>query len=236
MKWFWFILGFSIFLIISAGVNFFYQKEIVDFFNSIGWSKMVGFFSGAWWSSIPTLMLAAGVIVAIWQIIEARKSTNAQTAITVFRELRNPETVEKLRLIYYLSEDELKNISIEQRKETDHLIDQYGALEVWVDNGIIDKKIAMEAGPAALRCWYRLHSYIKSTRNKRGYYGDNFEALVRLALDHFRKNKLRVQFWPAGHPDEDINLIIELEKAELRPRSLQEIKRDRKKGESLKGL
>lgn len=229
MKWFWFILGFSIFLITSAGVNFFYQKEIVDFFNSVGWDRLAGFLSGFWWNSISTLMLTAGVIIAIRQIIEARKGTNAQTAITIFRELRDPETVETLRRIYYLSEDELKDMPTEREKEIDHLIDKYAALEVWVDNGIIDKKIAMEAGPAALRCWYRLHSYIESTRKKRGYYGDNFEAFVRLALDHFRKSKLRVKFWQVGHQDEDIDLVIELEKAELRPRKLKEIKRDRKK-------
>jgi len=180
--------------------------------------------------AIFTWFLAGGLFFAILQVHQARRSTNAQTAITLFREIRNPETLETLRRIYELTEDELEDIPIERGKEIDHLIDKYAALEVWVDNGIIDKKIAMEAGPAALRCWYRLHSYIKSTRKKRGYYGDNFEAFVRLALDHFRKSKLRVKFWQAGHQDEDIDLVIELEKAELRPRKLKEIKRDRKKG------
>ena len=91
--------------------------------------------------------------------------------------------------------------------------------------GIIDKKIALEAGPPALRCWYRLHSYIESVRKERGYYGDNFEAYVRLALDHFRRNKMQVKFWREGHQDEDIDLVIELEKSELHPRSLKEIER-----------
>ena len=114
-------------------------------------------------------------------------------------------------------------------EDIDHLIDKYGALEIWVNTGIIDKKIAVEAGPAALRCWYRLHSYIESTRNTRGYYGDNFEAFVRLALDHFHKNKMRVMLWPAGHKDKDVNLVTELQDERIRPRSLKEIKNDRKK-------
>jgi hypothetical protein len=225
-----YIIILGVLPLILVVLSFFYQQELVDFFTRLGWGKFAGFISGPWWTnSIPALILAWGVGVAIWQINQARKSTNAQTAITVFRELRDPETVEKLRLIYELTEDGLEDIPIEMGKEIDHLIDKYGALEVWVDSGIIDKKIAVEAGPSALRCWYRLHSYIENVRKKRGYYGDNFEAYVRLALDYFRRNKIQVKFWRAGHQDKDIDLVIELEKTELRPRSLKEIKRDREK-------
>jgi hypothetical protein len=176
-----------------------------------------------------TWLLAGGLFFAILQVYQARKSTNAQIALELFRELRNPETIERLRLIYELTQDDLKDIPIEKSKEIDHVIDKYSALEVWVANGIIDKEIAVEAGPPALRCWYRLHNYITSVRNRRGYYGDNFEAYVRVVLDHFRKNKMHVRFWREGHQDEEIDLVIELDKEDLRPRSLKEIKRDRKK-------
>ena len=179
--------------------------------------------------AIATCVLVLGVVAAFWQIRQAKKSINAQTALEVFRELRDPKTVETLRLIYNLTQDELKNMPIEKSKIIDHLIDKYGALEVWVDRGIIDKEIAIEVGSPALRCWYRLRSYIENTRNQRGYYGDNFEALVRLALDHLHKNKMRVKFWPAGHKDKEVDLVTELQDKKIRPRSLKEIKRDRKK-------
>ncbi|TES82784.1 MAG: hypothetical protein E3J92_03970 [Dehalococcoidia bacterium] len=180
-------------------------------------------------AAIATCVLAGSVFLAFWQIGQARRSINAQTALDVFRELRNPETVETLRLIYELTQDDLKNMPIETSKEIDHVIDKYAALEVWVNNGIIDKKIAMESGPPALRCWYRLHSYVESTRNKRGYYGDNFEALARLALDYCRKNKIQVLLWQEGHKGEDIDLIAELQDERIRPRSRKEIRNDRKK-------
>jgi len=176
-----------------------------------------------------TWFLAGGLFFAILQVYQARKSTNAQTAITIFREIRDPESVETLRLIYNLTQDELKNMPSEKSKIIDHLIDKYSALEVWVNRGIIDKEIAIEVGPPALRCWYRLHSYIENTRNQRGYYGDNFEALARLALDHFHKNKMRVKFWPAGHKDKEVDLVTELQYEKIRPRSLKEIEKDRKK-------
>jgi hypothetical protein len=190
--------------------------------------------------AIATCVLAAGVGVAIWQLIvtrknekeqleATRKSINAQTALEVFRELRNPETVETLREIYELTQDDLQDMPIEKSKRIDHLIDKYAALEVWVDKGIIDKEIAIEVGPPALRCWYRLRSYIENTRNQRGYYGDNFEALARLALDHFHKNKMRVKFWPAGHKDKGVNLVTKLQDKRIRPRNLEEIKKDREK-------
>jgi hypothetical protein len=224
------IIILGILPLILVILSFFYQLELVKFFNSLGWGKIAGFVSGPWWTnSIPVLILAWGVGVAIWQISQARRSINAQTALEVFRELRNPETIEKLRLIYELTQENLQNIPIEKSKEIDHVIDKYSALEVWVANGIIDKEIAVEAGPPALRCWYRLHNYITSVRNRRGYYGDNFEAYVRVVLDHFRKNKMHVRFWREGHQDEEIDLVIELDKEDLRPRSLKEIKRDRKK-------
>jgi len=180
--------------------------------------------------AIATCVLAGSIFIAFLQIRQTRRSINAQTALDVFRELRNPETIETLRLIYKLTQDDCEGMPIEKSKKIDHLIDKYAALEVWVNNGIIDKKIAVEAGTSALRCWYRLHSYIESTRNKRGYYGDNFEAFVRLALDYLHKNKMRVKLWQEGHKGEDIDLVTELQDEKIRPRSLKEIKRDRKKG------
>lgn len=178
--------------------------------------------------TVATCILAAGVFLAFWQIVQARRSTNAQTAISMFRELRGPVTVEKLRLIYELTKEDFKDIPVEKSKEIDHIIDKYAALEVLVENGIIDKKIAVEAGPPALRCWYRLHAYIKSTRDRRGYYGDNFEAFVRRTLDHFCRNNMCVKFWRVKNKDEELDLVIELNKESLRPRSLKEIKKDRK--------
>jgi len=211
----WFLAGVAIYFIIKNWGG--------DYWDIGTWQVV---------AAIGTWILAGGVVYAFLQVRQARKSTNAQIALELFRELRNPETIERLRLIYELTQDDFKDIPIEKSKEIDHVIDKYAALEVWVDNGIIDKKIAVEAGPSALRCWYRLHSYIESARKRRGYYGDNFEAYVRLALDHFHKNKIKVKLWRESHQGEDIDLVTELQDERIRPRSLKEIKRDRKKGEA----
>jgi cbb3-type cytochrome oxidase subunit 3 len=190
-----------------------------------GWTAI-----GAIATAVATIFIIGGIIFAFRQISEARKSTNAQSALELFRELRNPETIEKLRLIYELTQDEFDNLPSEKSKEIDYVIDKYGALKIWVDTGIIDKKIAVEAGPSALRCWYRLHSYIKNVRDQRGYYGYNFEAFVRLALDHFRKRGIWVKLWQEGHQGEDVDLVTELQDERIRPRNLKEIEKDRKKG------
>jgi hypothetical protein len=229
--WLWIcIIILGVLPLILAVVSFFYQSEWVECLTSKGWDKLAGFISGPWWTnSIPALILAWGVVVAIWQINETRKSTKAQLVVEVFRELRNPDTIETLREIYELTQDDLQDMPIEKSKKIDHIIDKYAALEIWAAKGIIDKEIAVEVGPTVLRCWYRLHSYIENTRRQRGYYGDNFEALVRLALDHFRKNNMRVMLWPAGHQGEEVNLVIDLQDEKIRPRSLKEIKKDRRK-------
>ena len=61
--------------------------------------------------AIATCVLAGGIGVAIWQIIEtrrstnkqlnaARESTNAQIAVELFKELRSTDALKKLRSIY----------------------------------------------------------------------------------------------------------------------------------------
>ena len=59
----------------------------------------IGLLAGIWATSqnwtilaaIGTWLLAGGIVFAIVQVREARKSTNAQLAVELFRELRSKE-------------------------------------------------------------------------------------------------------------------------------------------------
>jgi hypothetical protein len=189
--------------------------------------------------AVATWVLAMGIGIAIWQIYEGRKSTNAQTAVRIFQELRAPGAVEKLCSVYNLPYDlstteGINNLKDEEKKDIDYVLDRLDVLAVLVAEKIIDERLAIYAyaGVGALRCWYKLHQYIKEERKKRGYYGDNIEEFTRRSFDYFKKEGIQVRLYKKGAEDKSVDLMRELEKAELCPRSLNEIKRDRKKKES----
>jgi hypothetical protein len=190
--------------------------------------------------AIATCVLAGGIGFAIWQIREARRSTNAEVAVDLFEDLRNAETVEKLRSIYDLESDDFKCLPSDKKKEIDYVLDRFEMLGALTLNKIIDKKLAIEtyAGPPALRCWYKLCHYVREEQETRGYYVENYELFVRLCLDYFKKANVRVMFYKKGKEDEGIDLLTELEKNQLSPRSTRKIKREREgdnQKRSLKG-
>ena len=105
MKWVLVIISIILLLIVgSAILGYFYQKEIVDYFNNLGWSRLANFASGPWWNSLPSGILSISVLTSMWfifwQIVEARKSTNTRIALDLYKELRSPEAINKLRIIY----------------------------------------------------------------------------------------------------------------------------------------
>ena len=165
-------------------------------------------------------------------LLTARNSTNAQIAMGLFKELRDSETIEKLRSIYNLNPEDFENLQDDKKKEIDYILDRLDTLGNLVTEGIIDKKLAIETygGPPALRFWHKLKDYIRAKRDDRGYYGENFEIFTRLSLDYFKEAGIKVKFYREGEEDKGIDLVTELQRDELRPRSLKEIKRDRKKG------
>lgn len=191
-------------------------------------------------AAIATIVLASSVFIAFWQIKQGRRSTDAQIAMGLFRELRHKETIDKLRLVYKLTENDLGNLSDKTKKDNDienkrnaidYLLDRLDTLGNLVAKGIIDKKLAIETygGPPALRFWYKLKDYIRDEQNRRGYYGESFEGFVRLSLDYFKVKNIPVNFYWDGDKNR-VDLITELHRPELRPRSLREIKKLREEG------
>jgi len=175
--------------------------------------------------------VVGGAGFAIWQIREARRSANAQVAAGLFEDLRNAETVERLRSIYDLESDDFKCLPSDKKEEIDYVLDKFDMIEALTLNKIIDKKLAIEtyAGPPALRCWHQLYKHhVKGERKKRGCYVENYEAFVRLSLDYFKEAPIKVKFYRKGKESEGINLVSGLQRDELFPRSLKEIKKERR--------
>lgn len=183
-------------------------------------------------AAVATSVLALTIFVAIWQIKEARRSTNAQIAVSLFSELRSPEVIRMLRSIYALTQDDFKNSTIEKKMVyflIDHVVHRFDLLGGLVRKGIIDKELAIEsyAGPPALKCWYQLcKHYIKKARDERGFYAENYEDFARRSLDYFKERHIQV-FWRKGKEEAAIDLVIELQKEELHPRSMEEIEQER---------
>ena len=109
-----------------------------------------------------------------------------------------------------ISEDQLKSGEIENKSiehKIDYILDRYDTLGSLVKHGIVDKDIAIEtyAGTSALRFWYRLVTYIKAMRRKRGYYATNFEDYVRKSYNYFQDRNIEVWFY--SKCEESIELI-----------------------------
>jgi len=219
----WIVVGFVLVLI------------YLFLYGAVNWQVLTGF---------ATWVLAGGIGVAIWQIIvtrentnqqlaETRKSTNAQIAMDLFKELRDEETIKKLRVIYDSVYDMSKPIDIKDLKghkknDIDFVIDRFDVLGVLVDKGIVDDKLAdVYAGTPSLRCWYILREYIKEVRKERGYFGDNLEGFARLSLEHFKKTHIKVKFYKKYEEDKGIDLVERLQEKVLQPRCFEKIKKDR---------
>lgn len=177
--------------------------------------------------AMATVVLAGGVFFAVRQIREAKRSTNAQIAVDLFEDLRNAETVRKLRSIYGLDARDFKYLPSRQKLEIDYVLDRFDMLGALTLNKIIDKKLAIEtyAGTPALRCWYKLWHYVRKEQERRGYFDENYESFVRLCLDYFKKANIPVMFYQEGEEGKEVDLIAELEKDDLSPR-----KRVRRRG------
>ena len=232
--WIW-VITLGVLTLVVVVLSFFYQKELVEFFTRLGWNKLAGFVSGPWWTnSIPALILGWGVGVAIWQIIEARKSTNAQIAMDLFRELRDKKTMAEIRKIYDLPDNYSEPKDEYQKGIIEYLISRLNVLGVLVEKGLIDKELAPNAyaGTTSLRCWYKLHKYIWKERCKRKYFGEYFEDYTNRCCQHFEDNNIEVGF---NTIDDLVKKLLNAKKEQdkskkrLYPRSMSEIKRARKR-------
>ena len=193
--------------------------------------------------AIATCILAAGIGVAIWQIIETRRSaakqlnaarlsTNAHVAIEISRELRSEENFNSLREIYSYRPEHLKEVLDHARiNKIESVINRLSVLAAFVAKGLIDEAIAIETigGVTALRCWYQLHNYVRETRWNRGsHFGEYYEDFVRRSLNHFKGENRQVWFSREGETDK-IDLVAKLYEGELYPRSLEEMEKNRRK-------
>jgi len=187
------------------------------------------------WSAVgalATCILAGGIFFAIRQFRQAKLSTNAQIAVELFCELRSEKVVEILRFIYSLNrEEDMQNLPSVDRNNIGYVLGRYEILGALVGKGIIDRKLAMETygGHPVIRCWYQLcKQYIRKEQNRRGYFHDNYEIFARQCLEHFSHEHIRVGLGNKYYKKE--NLVVELknELKEFRPRSLGEIKKDRR--------
>jgi hypothetical protein len=204
-------------------------------------------FSEGWaWSwtaieAIATVILIVGIIITILQIRESRKSTNAQIAMDLFRELRDEKVLEIIRFIYKLNPGESGCLLTVNNQRIEFILDRYDVLGTLVKNGIISKELAVEtyAGVTVLRCWYILHGYIEKLRSTRKYFGQNFEGFTNVCMEYFDEHNIEVGFESGFSEDYSVDdLVDKLLNAEnekdpainnLYPRTWEQIEKDFKK-------
>jgi hypothetical protein len=187
-------------------------------------------------TAFATWVLAGGVLVAIWQISETRRSTNAQIAMDIFKELRSDEALQSLKTIYNREDNSPDKLNDTDKEKITLILDMFEVLGILVDKEIVDKDIAIHAfgGASALRCWYSLHNYIKIIGNERGPYKLNFEIYTRRCLEYFLKKGIDVKLTYGGKNGEKktVDIIAELQKPEFKPRTREEIEKELKKQKS----
>ena len=204
----------------------------------------------SWWdiriwevvAAIGTWLLAGSIMFAFVHVEHMRRSTNAQLAVELFRELRKTEAIEKVRSIYNIPYDfskpeSVKNLRVNEEKDIDYVLDRLDMLGALVNKRVIDKSLAIEGfgGPAVLRCWYWLVHYIRDTQQNRGYYVENYEVFARASLEYFRDREVRISFRNDKLRVYVKDLVDELgkwdkddSKKSLYPRNFKKIKMDRR--------
>jgi hypothetical protein len=172
-------------------------------------------------SVLVTWVLVGGLLLTFWQIFmtresieEQRKSTNAQIAMDLFRELRSDRALEIIRTIYNRKENDPNKLDTIDKHNIEYILDRFEVLGILVDEGIVDKRLAMDSygGASALRCWYRLHPYIKEIEKKRGQYKINYKSYAQRCLKYFKERNFSVILITES---ENIDIISELLKPEF---------------------
>lgn len=186
------------------------------------------------WASVQamaTAALALGLVFTLLQVYinreNARKSNTAEMGIEVLRDFRDEETKDTLRFIYQLSRQDIPRITSDEKHRIESLLDKFQLLGTLVKKDIIDRELAADLGPAAFRTWYKLHKYIREEREKRGFFYEQYEGYTEYCLEYFKETGFKVLFQKEGD-GENVDLVKELDKPEIRPRSFAQIKQDAK--------
>jgi len=218
MKWLtrvfgtvWLLGGVVIFLIYFNSLNWDWDWET-------GWSTL---------AACATWVLAGGIVLVFWQIVEARRSTNAEVAVELFRGLRSAEMLETLRFIYRLKPKDIRNLHAIDKNNIESVLDKFELLGALVKQGIIDDRLAIEAygGPPVLKCWYQLgENYIKEIRKQRGLFCKYVEDFARRTMKYQIKHAPKDEWvhflkeTPVKRDEDRINLIETLKDELLSPR------------------
>jgi hypothetical protein len=143
-------------------------------------------------AAFATCILAGGVVVAFWQISQAKKSTNAQIAVGLFEKFRDEKMLKIIRETIYSNDRETLGgfaTGAIKREKIGHVLDWLDILGILVRKGIVDKDLAIMgfAGATAVRCWYKLALFIKEMQRIRGFYNENYEDFVHSCVEIFYK-------------------------------------------------
>jgi hypothetical protein len=181
---------------------------------------------GAFWQAIGAIclvILTIGFIIGIVKYLQFRRRDDAKLAIDLFRDFRSDEFKSVIRSIYSVKPEQWSTLADYQRVRIDHLVDWLNLLGAVTRNKEINENLAIETlgGPTAIRCWYRLLPYLRQETARRGFYCDTFEDFTRRSLIHFKERGVPIWFnWGS----ERVELIALLQKPELKPRTMEEIR------------
>jgi len=182
-------------------------------------------------AAIATWFLVLGIVFAILQIQETKRSTNAQVAVSLFEKLRDGNILNTFREIYGLKPNDIRRLltstkeeDVKLRHRIEGVLDKFELLGALVAQGVIDERIAIEAygGPPVPKCWYQLGgNYIKKVRRQRGLFCKYVEDFAARTFDYQKKLSPEDE-WVWFRRSEKGKLINLIEKfrdnPELRPR------------------
>lgn len=180
--------------------------------------------------ALATWLLAGGVLLTFHQINEAKQSNSTQIILQIYRDFRRSGNIKKLRTIYLLEEPKNNDVLPPEEKLNDinYVLDTLEVVGHLSNKKVLEQWIVIETafGLAALRCWYKLHRYIKELQAKRGYFADNFEAFTFSCIEYFERENIQPKL--QLNDRKPIDLLEELKKPEICPRSYKKIRKQRK--------
>jgi len=165
--------------------------------------EMVGAMCSSWmpdtWINLITMLFTAiaaiavvgGICVARQELRQTRRNTILRLIDSTSSYLRSDEALEALNSIYDLNLEQVKSL-VELNLQQRRVLETIETLGEMVNEKLVDSKpvVRIWAGVLALRCWYKLHDYIKRQRDDRGtIYCENLEDLARRAIWYVRKER-----------------------------------------------
>ena len=117
---------------------------------------------------LANVVVVVSVILIIWQLVEARRATQAQAYSFVVERLQDEEVRDARRIVFKkLKEKPLENWTEEERKTAEKVCHTYDAVGIMVRHKLLPREIVIDSwGNSLLHSWDILAPLVENYRQE----------------------------------------------------------------------